>query len=302
MIKKQIFPILPILTFSSRSFASLRSSRLILVHWMKLRPVVDKYVMFWYYENMKKYNPIRHIELFHLLFLDHLGRKLDKNLYALKGGCNLRFFLNSIRYSQDIDFDVHQIRVDTLRNNVNKLLESTPFSYILRTNKIEISDFSEPKQTETTQRWKFRLKVPDSSLPLHTKIEFSRREKADDVVFESINPTIIHAYNLPPIYINHYTSEEALKQKIEALICRNQTQARDVFDIHHLLKMAVKLKKLTPEIEIRLQEAETNALSLSFDDFKSQVISYLPYEYQEQYDDPKVWEKMIFEVIEKIKT
>ncbi len=36
--------------------------------------------------------PIRYVELFQLLFLDQLGRRLDQRHFALKGGCNLRFF------------------------------------------------------------------------------------------------------------------------------------------------------------------------------------------------------------------
>ena len=40
---------------------------------------------------------IGYIERFHLLFLAQLGQKLDKRFYALKGGCNLRFFFKSIR-------------------------------------------------------------------------------------------------------------------------------------------------------------------------------------------------------------
>ncbi len=55
---------------------------------------------------MTKYNTIQYVELFHLLFLDQLGRKLDKSFYALKGGCNLRFFMKSIRYSEDVDIDI----------------------------------------------------------------------------------------------------------------------------------------------------------------------------------------------------
>lgn len=96
---------------------------------------------------MSTYNPIRYIELFHLLFLDQLSRKLDKNLYALKGGCNLRFFLKSIRYSQDIDFDIHQVRSDTLKNTIDRLITSTPFSFILRLHEIEIIEFSAPPKS-----------------------------------------------------------------------------------------------------------------------------------------------------------
>ena len=55
---------------------------------------------------MKIYSPKASVELFHLVFIDLLGRKVDKKHYALKGGCNLRFFFKSFRYSEDMDVDV----------------------------------------------------------------------------------------------------------------------------------------------------------------------------------------------------
>src|SRR3990167_3152394 len=101
---------------------------------------------------MKSYDPRRCVELFHLLFFNQLGRKLDKKLYALKGDCNMRFYFNSIRYSEDMDIDVQTIAKDTLRKNVNQILDSVPFKNILQTNNLQILNFSEPKQTQTTQR------------------------------------------------------------------------------------------------------------------------------------------------------
>src|SRR5437867_10646139 len=98
-----------------------------------------------------------YIELFHLLFIEQLSQKLDKRLYALKGGCNLRFFLGSIRYSQDIDLDVKTVRLATLQKTVNTILESPALETMLRTRSLEIAQMSEPKQTETTQRWKVQL-------------------------------------------------------------------------------------------------------------------------------------------------
>src|SRR5712691_5158792 len=97
---------------------------------------------------------IQAVEKFHLLFLAQLGSRIDKRLYALKGGCNLRFFWKSIRYSEDIDFDVHTIARETLRKNVNQILSAPGFSRILRSSKIELGQLFEPKQTDTTQRWK----------------------------------------------------------------------------------------------------------------------------------------------------
>ena len=74
---------------------------------MVLIRVVDSNVVIEYLIAMiSTPHPIACIEQFHLLFLDQLGRKLDKRHYALKGGCNLRFYLRSIRFSEDMDLDL----------------------------------------------------------------------------------------------------------------------------------------------------------------------------------------------------
>ncbi len=82
--------------------------------------------------------PQENVEIFHLIFLDQLGRKIEKNFYALKGGCNLRFFLKSIRYSEDIDLDIQTIAKETLQNKVRKILNSDSLNNILKSKKIEI--------------------------------------------------------------------------------------------------------------------------------------------------------------------
>src|SRR5688500_18801612 len=94
------------------------------------------------------------VELFHLLFLRHINEKLEKGLNDVKGGCNLRFFFKSIRYSEDLDIDVRTIAKETLKNKINKLLKSQNFQETLSTRGMGIDKLSEAKQTETTQRWK----------------------------------------------------------------------------------------------------------------------------------------------------
>lgn len=91
----------------------------------------------------------RAIEIFHLLFLRAFGARVDKALFALKGGCNLRFFLKSIRYSEDMDLDIQTMSVGTLRNNVSRLLDAASFAQALRAHGIEIVRTSLPKQTNT---------------------------------------------------------------------------------------------------------------------------------------------------------
>src|SRR5687767_1802324 len=92
------------------------------------------------------------VEIFHLVFLRAFGTRVDKALFALKGGSNLRFFLRSIRYSEDMDLDVRTMAVGTLRNNVDRVLQTAAVVQTLRSQQIEIGEISLPKQTETTQR------------------------------------------------------------------------------------------------------------------------------------------------------
>ncbi len=241
------------------------------------------------------------VEQFHLLFLDQLGQQLDKRLYVLKGGCNLRFFFQSIRYSEDIDIDVSTISKTTLANKIKKILTSTPFEQILQVRKIKIDSINPVKQTETTQRWKILLKYSDSALPIHTKIEFSRRGIDEGIELGIINKLLTQQYQLPPIFIPHYNANSALKQKFSALINRTETQARDVFDIYLLLQHATDMNDIISKLSDNdRQQAINNTLNISFEYYNSLVVSYLDPIYVKQYADATVWQNIQLSVIEKL--
>lgn len=244
-------------------------------------------------------NPIAYIEQFHLLFLDQLGRKLDKRHYALKDGCNLRFYLRSIRFSEDMDLDVHLTSVNALQDRVEQILAGTSFAQILQARGLTITHWSAPKQTETTQRWKLTLAARGSELPLHTKIEFSRRGFDPSVAFGPVDSLLMRDYQLTPILASHYPPKTAFRQKLNALIHRSQTQARDIFDLDHLLRSGVSTQGMA--LPAQWRDAQQNALSISYDVFKSQVLSFLAPEYQAQYDTPAVWDEMVLRVVESLK-
>lgn len=246
--------------------------------------------------NMKQYNPRQSVELFHLLFLCQLGRKVDKKLYALKGGCNMRFYFKSIRYSEDMDIDIQIINKDTLFKNVNKLLKSVPFNNILRTQGIEILNISTPKQASTTQRWKIELKSKHTVLPLHTKVEFSRREFKDDTIYEPIDSQIIRQYSLSPFMVNHYSMQSMFRQKVRALALRGETQSRDIFDLYLLIGSGNHFE-LDENTITMLEEAKSKAKGIAFQDFKGQVVAYLANDQQEEYDDVSAWEVIVKTVI-----
>ncbi len=247
--------------------------------------------------------PIAEVELFHLLVLSHLGQTIDKQVYALKGGCNLRFFFKSPRYSEDMDFDVQTLSVDDLRTRVERVLNAKAFRQALAVRRLAIEHVTASKQTETTQRWKFGLLTPAANRPLPTKIEFSRRRPFADAVLEPVDPAVLRAFGLPPLLASHYPAPAAWTQKVNALACRSVTQARDVFDLHLLLATgaidpADVRTDLTPELA---REAEQRCLSLRFADFKAQVLAYLPPDQQALYDSPDMWETLALNVAEALR-
>ena len=155
---------------------------------------------------------IEETEKFHLLFLAQLGSCVDKNLYALKGGCNLRFFWKSIRYSQDIDFDVHTIARETLRKNVNQILGSLGFRRILRSSKIELGQISEPKQTDSTQAGR---SISESTAPpmILDQNRIFQAEVRQGSQFQPVDPEIARIHDLRPILASHYGLEAAFPKR-----------------------------------------------------------------------------------------
>lgn len=242
--------------------------------------------------------PVQIVEQFHLLFLAQLGRRLDKTLYVVKGGCNLRFFHRSVRLSDDLDLDVAGIGRHALQDKIRLLLRSDTFTQVLRARGLALERVSEPKQTDTTQRWKVGLGWGSGHTPLPTKIEFSRRGLDDEVGFESVDPRLIRAYQLPPFMASHYRADAALRQKIGALANRRELQARDLFDVHHLVAAGAGAEALHGLDPQEIEQARANALAMDFATFKSQVLAFLAPEDQTHYDSQAVWDTLVLEVVE----
>jgi predicted nucleotidyltransferase component of viral defense system len=238
------------------------------------------------------WNERQTIEIFHLLFLRAFGARVDKALFALKGGCNLRFFLKSIRYSEDLDLDIRTMAVGTLRNNVSRLLEAPSFAQALRAQGIEIAKTSVPKQTETTQRWKLNLRITESGAEVPTKIEFSRRGLNREKAVEPVDAGIIRTYRLYPVIVQHYSVYTAFAQKVAALASREQVQSRDVFDLKLLLDAGGAEQPLPATVIPNLATAIDNALATDYDAFAGQVLAFLEPEYQEHYGNRKAWTEL----------
>ncbi len=249
-------------------------------------------------------SPRKAIELFHLVFLRALvAKNEDRGLVSLKGGCNLRFYFASVRYSEDIDLDVVVISQTTLKSKVDKLLQSPMVSSPLAAKGITVVETSAPKQTETTQRWKAGLRVEGLEVPIRTKIEFSRRggRAIGGAAFASVERAVLRPYGLPPFLATHYTAHAAIIQKIHALAGRTEPQARDVFDLNLLLARP-DAGGLAPTDAERawVPDAVERAMSVSFEDYVSKVVAYLDPEQAELFASRDSWNTMQEEVVARL--
>jgi predicted nucleotidyltransferase component of viral defense system len=243
------------------------------------------------------WNERQAIEIFHLLFLRAFGARVDKALFALKGGCNLRFFLRSIRYSEDLDLDIHTMSVGMLRHNVSRLLEAPSFAQTIRAQGIEIAKAPAPKQTETTQRWKLTLRIIDSGAEVFTKIEFSRCALDDKKAVEAVDAEIIRTYRLYPVILQHYTVQTAFAQKVAALALRKQAQSRDIFDLKLLFDAGGAAPPLQASASVNLSTAIDNALAVDYDAFAGQVLAFLEPDYQKHYRNRTAWAELQGQVV-----
>ena len=241
------------------------------------------------------------VELFHLHFVRLLCSGREKDCFAIKGGCNIRLFFDSVRYSEDIDLDVtEEIAVHTLKERVSSILGAPALSLPLRSRGIQVSSVSAPKQTETTQRWKVHLAVAGHSVPLHTKIEFSRRGTTEEAKFEPIAASVVAEHQFMPLVVPHYPLAPALRQKVGALVGRSIVQARDVFDLGVLFaRTGGRVDALHP-VRSSLPAAIERAMAVSYAEFRSQVVSYLHPEHAQAYDSPEAWDALQMQVVEHL--
>lgn len=248
------------------------------------------------------YNSLQVREIFHIAFLRRFARKFKPDVYALKGGVNMRLYFKSPRYSEDMDLDVGTVSVVALRDGVMKIIASPDFTAEMRTfgiTGVRPPDIKKAKQTETTQRFKIHL-LTVSGEDLFTKIEFSRRQSKAKLVVESVPAESLRPYKFPPFIISHYDAKTAFAQKIGALAGRSVIQARDIFDIYTLsTQLSAGAAGVAARSDV-CRLASENALSVGFKQFRDTVLPYLSDDDRAMYDSPAAWDDVKLKVSEMI--
>jgi hypothetical protein len=245
-----------------------------------------------------EYSDAQIIELFHLSFLRVLGSRLDPSHYVLKGGANLRYFMASVRYSEDIDLDMEGIEPWKLADKVDDVLGSPAMGIVLRAGGLSVDAVTKPKQTDTTRRWKVGIAAPGRSEALRTKIEFSRRNGEDRYATEPVPGEIVAPYALAAPVIRHYLPPAATDQKILALAGRSETQARDVFDLELLLR-GVSSEDIKTDAAGRRAAAD-RGLELPFEAFRDQVLPFLDPDVADLYGTREFWERAQLTVAQRL--
>ena len=242
------------------------------------------------------YTPLQIREVFHLEFLRWFSRKMEAERYCLKDGVNLRLFLRSIRYSEDMDIDIIGVRVEKIKKTVMEILSVRGFSDSLRSfgiEKVVPPDITKAKQTETAQRFKIHL-LTSGGEDLFTKIEFSRRGMKGVAVVEPVLAQVLRLYKMAPLLVPHYEAGSAVMQKIQALAQRSVLQARDIFDLFLLLSSqydgtAAWGGQVSKAV---LKTAHDNIFLVGFSQFRDTVVAYLEAEDQKSYSSSAVWDEI----------
>jgi len=245
--------------------------------------------------NDKFYTSLQMREAFHLEFLRWFSQKVEATRYCLKGGVNLRLFCRSIRYSEDMDIDITNVRVEGLQKIVMGILSGRGFTDSLKflgIEKIVPPDMAKAKQTETTQRFKIHL-LTSAGEDLFTKIEFSRRGMKGNTIVEPVSASILRSYKMGPLLVAHYDVTSAVVQKIHALAQRTVLQARDIFDLFVLSSQYEKGQQEKILIsKAVLKTAYDNIFLVEYLQFRDSVVAYLEVDDQKTFSSSSAWDEI----------
>lgn len=211
------------------------------------------------------------------LLVELMGNSLHKEL-VLKGGLAMRAVHGSVRYTKDIDLDAD------LKHSKERVqgIVARSIARAVGSGLIDNPRVTEPKQTETTLRWKINGNMPGSNAPLQLTVEVSRRATLSDGHIIEVPLSPDYASGITGAKVRVLDSQAIAVTKVMALTDPKRMAPRDLYDLHVLIMAEVQeptalLASLPHE---RLQEAMTELWpkieSMSFEQFRNEVVPYLP--------------------------
>jgi hypothetical protein len=236
------------------------------------------------------------IERFHLALLQVMPQHLPSANYVVKGGANLRLFMESVRRSEDIDFDFVGDESWGLRERMGKVFASPALGSLLAVQGVKITSMNPSKTTTTTGRWKLQLAAP--GVQVNSKVEFSMRSNRPLYEMSSVSSRLAAAVGMRPAIANHYIPRGAIEQKIAALALRTQTQARDIFDLDFLTTRFPDAQATVQVDAAELLTARHRVFDVSYADYQELVVAFLDPDFVTMYSSETEWTRMVIEVEE----
>jgi predicted nucleotidyltransferase component of viral defense system len=155
---------------------------------------------------------------------------------VLKGGLAMRAAYGSVRHTSDVDLQTgSEIPVSRIRALVREALQGA-----LESGIVENPVVSEPKQTDTVQRWKVNGTLTGGGSQISMTVEVSRRGMPDDsdvARFAMQGPDGGTA-----VFVDAVTPQAMAAGKVDALLAPNRVAVRDLYDLHLLVAMQVTPK------------------------------------------------------------
>lgn len=213
------------------------------------------------------------------LLVELMGNAMHKEL-VLKGGMAMRAVHGSVRYTKDIDLDADlKFSKGRVQGIVKRSIERAVSSGLIANAKV-----TEPKQTETTLRWKIVGTQPGSDAPLNLTVEVSRRATIANGHIIEVSLPAAYGGGAPGVKVQVFDSQAIAVTKVLALTDPNRMAPRDLYDLHVLIEAKVDdpthLLLSLPEAGVRLPQAMAELWpkieAMTYEQFKSDVIPYLP--------------------------
>lgn len=216
---------------------------------------------------------------------------------ALKGGFAMRVMAASTRYTKDIDLAASPtIPLRTVQSCVRKAIAGLAASGL-----VQGLEVSEPKQTDTTQRWKIAGKVGGSVM--HLTVEVSRRSEAEATDVHMARYVPMPGLGAVPIACIGLPSLSAAK--VDCLANPKREAPRDVYDLFLLIKMDVRPSPEAIKAYGRAKLAEIRDTlwgkleKMDYDVARQELLGFLPPETAAKIT-PDVWDEMRLEVEDKV--
>lgn len=213
------------------------------------------------------------------LLIELMSNAMNKEL-VLKGGMAMRAVHGSVRYTKDIDLDAEaHASVARIQGVVRRSIRRALMAGLIANPQV-----TEPKQTDTTLRWKIVGVQPDSLAPFHLTVEVSRRARLVEghVVEVPLDKSFGASHS--GVKVQVMDSQHIAVSKVLALTDPLRMAPRDMYDLHVLIRARVpdpgpllaRLPDAQDQLPKRMAELWPKLELMSYERFQNDVVPYLP--------------------------